>query len=309
MPKDEQDTKTTKESNTNTEKQDDTPPLKKTTTWQALVGSIILNILYLSIFAVLVGNFIYFKTLNFDQLDYFFPTMSDNASRQSGGGKLFCDDYPANWMPKWTAKDAESILRGPLWDARWPTNEQYNTWSNTEEGYFWGIGFTSWLKLTTIKSYNTLRGWLKAFLSSGFNKSTPSIFNNMFFQSILFGIMCILSGFLSVIVTFVHSVISDPWWGLLFGWIPFLVCIPILQTVQLFGTFPTFPIWPGFGILADSKLSSLKTMKKIFECNIPTLIFLFALNIIITFGGVAGGGVAIGMWVWFIYASTRGKKK
>ncbi len=308
MPKDALDTRNIDEDVSDDDTIEDTPSLEKATTWKTLVTSILFNILYLSIFAVLVGNFIYFKTLNFDQLDYFFPTMSENARKQSGGGKLFCDDYPANWMPKWTSNDAENTLRGPLWDARWPTQENYTEWFNPEDGYLWGIGFTSWLKLTTAKSYNTLRGWLKAFLSSGFNKSTPSIFNNMFFQSILFGIMCILSGFLSVIVTFVHSVISDPWWGILFGWIPFMICIPVLQIVQLFGTFPSFPIWPGFGILADSKLSSLKTMKKIFECNIPTLIFLFALNIIMTFGGVAGGGVAIGMWAWFIYATTKGRK-
>lgn len=234
--------------------------------------------------------------------------MPENVTRPSGGGKLFCDDYPASWMPAWKPEQANDRLTGPIW-GRWPNKVVIGEWLKKEKGVSsFGLSFTSWFKRSTAKSYNTLRGWLKAFLSSGFNKSTPSIFNNMFFQSILFGVMWFFAGFLSVIVTFVHSVITDWFWGLLFGWIPFLLVIPFIQLIQLFGTFPSFPLWLGIGILADSKLSNLKTMKKIFECNIPTLIFLFALTIIMTFGGIAGGGVAIGMWVWFIYASTRGNK-
>ena len=130
----------------------------------------------------------------------------------------------------------------------------------------------------------------------------------MFFQSILFVIMWSLAGIIIPIVILGHSIISDWWWGLFMLFFPLLhplVWITIASILQLLGTFPLFPIWPGFGTFADSKLSNFKTMKKIFECNIPTLVFLFALNMIMYFGGIAGGGVALGMWVWFIYATAK----
>jgi hypothetical protein len=293
-------------------KEDDTPVLEQPKTWKTLGISICWNILYILCFAVIMANFIYFKTLNKEQLNYMFPT--GGGGEISGGGKIACDNYPSSLTvpPVWDQDNANDSLSSSLRSTIWPGPENYRDWDTLNgdgdagAGFFWGKGFKAWVKITTGKSYNTLRGWLKDFLGSGFNKTSPSIWNNMFFQGFLFLILHCISGILSILVTFWHCIMVDPFWGIFFGWILW-ISIPVIQAVQLFVTFPTIPI-PPMGFIVDSKLNGFKTIKKILECNIPTLIFLFALNIILTFSGVVGGGAAVGMWVWFIYATYRKTK-
>jgi hypothetical protein len=297
------------------EKEDDTPVLEHPKTWKALGISFVIGILQVIAFAIIMGNFIYFKTLNNDQLDMFFPTIPDP---QGGGGILNCEDYPRNLTP-WDGDAYNSKMKGPLNSAREPFIRTLQEWAPDlpgENQKKWlkiipGLGFQSWIKLTISRSYNILRGWLKAYLQTGFVKSHPSIWNNMFFQSILFGLLLILAG-VAPIVTLVQAIIADPIYGILFLFIPItwvlVFCITVAQYIQMIGTFMVGLPLPGIAYLADAKLTGFKTIRKIWECNIPTLIFLFSLYMVLSFGGIAGGGVAIGMWVWFIYATYRKPK-
>ena len=182
-------------------KEDDTPVLEQPKTWKALGISIVINILQVIAFAIIMGNFIYFKTLSKDQLDMFFPTFS-NSPTQAGGGILNCEDYPRNlnawdddeynnWLgAEHTFGAAAALAAAGLWEPLIPTLTAWGDTSREDQKKLLkiipGIGFQSWIKLTISRSYNILRGWLKAYLQTGFVKSHPSIWNNMFFQSFLF---------------------------------------------------------------------------------------------------------------------------
>jgi hypothetical protein len=296
-------------------KEDDTPVLEQPKTWKALGISIVINILQILAFAIIMGNFIYFKTLNKDQLAKFFPTFS-NSPTQAGGGILNCEDYPRN-LNAWDDDEYNNWLGAEhtgLWEPLIPTLTAWGDKERAQQKWFKiipGIGFQSWIKLTISRSYNILRGWLKSYLQTGFVKEHPSIWNNMFFQSFLFILLLILFG-VAPIVTLVQAIIADPWYGIIFLFIPItwvlVFCITVAQGVQMIGTFMGGLPLPGIAYFADAKLTGFKTIRKIWECNIPTLIFLFSLNMVLSFGGIAGGGVAIGMWVWFIYATYRKTK-
>lgn len=290
----------------------ESPPSKtslseKITGKDGLLMSVVKNVVWTMCFAFVMTSFIYLKTLSDGQLAMLFPTIDNQKTSQSGGGcggKYNMKYDGSEWNP------APNLDEG-LWNATWPGHKILNEWSTLgkaqrsgEAAWIWGPDFApynpgTWAKLTIIRSYNTLRGWLVSYLKMFSVTESQSYGNNMLIQSILLGLLGI-SPLLTFFVTLYHSVVVDPIIGL-FGLILLYGSllnsfITIIQGVQMSFTFfiPVMAYWVG------NKYDTSKTMSKILACNIPTLSFIFIVRMLSSAGEIFEGPAVAGMWVAFI---------
>jgi hypothetical protein len=263
-------------------------------TWTTFLAQAGWTMLSLLLFTIFMANFIYLKMLNPQQMEDFFPTMSE----QSGGG---CSEPPSQYAPVFDREGVDSWLT-------WPKLNTYNEWMNTSDE---GFGFDqmrltsleSWYKKTSANSYNMLRKGMVGFLSFGYDTNTSALYNNILFQSILFFVAFFLWGshFMLFIVWLVNFVlgIKEKWYWGLFPGILFAGGLAWMQSTQFIVTLLFM------GLVRDFKNNKGKTIKKIIYCNIPTILFLFGFNIAMNSSVTFGNVTMFGMLLWVIWATYK----
>ena len=252
-------------------------------TWTAFLRQLAGSMVQILVFMIIMANVIYLKMLDPAQMEEFFPT--GGGGGQGGGG---CPEPPGH------PPGFDQTIVDSWWNH--PKMSTYTAWNDTPDD---GFGIEYWCNHTLASSYDIVRKAMKAYIAFGFDASTSTILNNMFWQGILLmlGNMFILPVFFIVWIVNMFIGIKETWYfGLTIGWLfaAFLTC---MQFIQFFVSIL------GVGIARDFKNNSGKTIKKIIYCNIPTILFLFGFNIAMNSSVTFGNVTMFGMLIWVIWAT------
>ena len=261
--------------------------------------------------------FIYIKTLDKNQLELLFPIIK---SGQRGGGEKagVANNCGGNYQVKYDDSSwLDSIYASDSMvnTLSWPSSSTMAEWnklkyipndaaSKTDSWIFKNIAFSpynpgTWLKLTTIRSYDTLRRWIISYMGQFYDNSGPNFMNNMFVQSIFYFILIFVGFWVTPFVTLYHAFSVDPMNAILLCLCvtPLLVVVlSFFQSVQMFFTFIIPIMVAGIAL----KYNATNSIMKIFNCNIPSMAFLFVIRTIINAADTLNGTYAIGMLIAFI---------
>ena len=282
-----------------------------------------LELLGTLLFSVIMACFIYIKTLDKVQLELLFPIIK-STTQKGGGGQ---DGTSNTCGGKYNVKYDDTSWKNSIYSAdsivntmSWPSSSTMEAWnklkyipneatSRTDSWIFKEIGFApynpgTWIKLTTMRSYDTLRRWIISYMGQFYDKAFPNFMNNMFVQSIFYFSLIFVGFWVTPFVTLYHAFSVDPMNAILlcFCVTPLLVVVlSFFQSVQLFFTFIIPIMVAGIAL----KYNANDSIMKILNCNIPSIAFLFVIRTIInaseTLNGTCAAGILIGLFVYLLF--------